>query len=316
MPIEPWLRIPMIYSEAFDAGPSLRVVIAVPTRGCRWVRSGSPCQHCPVPGIMATHGAVTRVVSAVKEEATKYSRRRVETVCLYSPGSLLDASEMSEGELEEVVRTVTLDLNPKRIIIEARPELIDKNVLAVLQHLIKLANIEVNIPLESWNQKTRVALGKSFSNRLFSRAARDVQQIGCDFSSSVLLKPPSLSEGDAISDAVDTIEWLSRLDPLHVVLEPMHVFSGTPLAAQYLAGEYAPPWWWSAAEVFFRADSAALRLGGEFLYPKPLAYPRGCNACSPAIRRLFRETPFRAARDGCRAISCGCWEHWRDEISD
>jgi len=305
----------MIYSEAFDAGPALRVVIAVPTRGCRWVRNGNPCQHCPVPGILAEHGAATGIVSSVEEEVAKYSRRRVDTVCLYSPGSLLDVSEMGERELEEVVRSVARELHPRRIVIETRPELIDKNVLSVLHRLIKLARIEVNIPVESWNHKTRIALGKSFSNRRFSRVAREVQRTGCGFSSSVLLKPPSLSESDAISDALDTIDWLSELEPMHVVLEPMHVFGGTLLAAQFLAGEYAPPWWWSAVEVFLRAKSPAIRLGGEFHYPKPLAYPRGCNECTPTITTMLRDTNFRATCEDYVAISCDCKRCWIEETS-
>jgi len=254
------------------------------------------------------------MVALIKMEINKFSHLLIDTVCLYSPGSMLDSSEIDEKTLEEIVALIKIELKPNRIVLEARPELINHRVLDLLQHLNKYVKIEINIPIESWKFITRRNLGKTFHNSVFSQISKEIKNIGCDFSTSVLLKPPQLNEYNAISEAIETIDWVSSLEPIHIVLEPIHVFSGTPLEKMYNLGNYLTPWWFSVYHVFLIAKNPLLKLGGEFLFPKPIAYPRGCNICTPAIIGLLRNEHYLTISNFPLSLSCKCKETWGNEI--
>lgn len=305
-----------MYSACFclpQQPAAIRIVIGVPTAGCRWWRQGHGCIHCPAGTIVSSGMRRPDPLSLVIEEVQRYKGSLVHAVCLYSPGSILDPTEVPFNTLLEIVQHISERLGPSRVVVECRPELV---LCVELPELVRAASpsvLEIMIPLESVDADHRRAIGKMFSNEEFTEAAERVQRSGAKFSTTVLLKPPGMSERGAIEDACRSIAWARRLQPSRTVLEPMFVHAGSPLQRMYLDGEYIPPWLWSVFAVLRTLPMHDIEVGGEFHYPAPYATPRGCEMCSGDMWRMLRERRFDAA-PAIASCGCKCRARWDDEV--
>jgi len=306
------MSLSRVYDSCGSNALGKRLVIGIPTIGCRWWRCARGCVHCSVASVVALHKPLSSPAELVRAELARWRDITFQEVCVYTPGSITDDSEVSSMELAEIIEIVREEASPERLIIESRPELIRGEMLADLRRRSGKMIIEVSIPLESANPKTRGLIGKDFTNDMFVAAARDVNQAGCAFSTTVLLKPPGLSEGESIRDAWESLIWLRPLGPCRVVIEPMFVYDNTPLAVQYRQGLYKPPWLWSVLALIELSGEMDVEAGGEFVYPIPIARPNNCDICSAAVEEFLRRKSkglICAKRPKCK-----CEKEWMIEI--
>lgn len=308
----------MIYSQIFplfDFGT--RLVLAFPTLGCRWARRGNACIHCPVPQILSRHKPCQNLIKALTSEVSKYLNENIRRVYLYSPGSVLDTQEVEQNELIEIINIVKNAFHPEEIIIESRPELIKSSMIKTLVVSAQGTRIEVNIPLETSNDIVRNKIGKDFKLDLFSNKISVIQESGAIFSTCVLLKPPGLTERDAVYDAIESIKWVFKYNPIRILIEPMHVFRQTPLEDLYNKGVYRPPWIWSILAIVNATIKYPIEVGGEFIYPRPIGYPINCNKCSEKVYTSARKKAFY--KDSMLKIGiseCSCLDHWEKEVGE
>jgi len=309
----------MRYSRAYNiTGENdniKRVVIGLPTRGCRWWRKSLECVHCPVAVITRMHKPPELPIEHIITELNRYHRNEVDCVYLYTPGSALDEEEIAHDDLVTIVREVRAGWAPKRMVLESRPELVEAYDLLDIVSTAKNTKIEICIPLESVNFSIRRLLGKTFTNTIFLKAVNRVKQAGALFSSTVILKPPGLSEGDAILDARSSLSYVLALKPAKVTLEPMVVYYGTMLYKLYSEGKYCPPWLWSVYAAIEYTKAEEVEIGGEFVYPEPVAIPYNCPKCSNRIQDSLR---MISKNHGVKAKilqeNCKCRNNWLDEI--
>lgn len=291
-----------------------RVVVGLPTRGCRWWRESLECVHCPVTVITRMHKPPELPVKHVITELNRYHRNEVNCVCLYTPGSALDKEEIAHDDLVTIVREVRARWAPQKIVLESRPELVKAYDLLDIVSIAKNTKIEICIPLESVNFSTRRLLGKTFTNKVFLEAVNRVKQAGALFSSTVILKPPGLSESGAILDARSSLLYILGLKPAKVTLEPMVVYYGTILYGLYSEGRYRPPWLWSVYAAIEYTKTEKIEIGGEFVYPEPVAIPHNCPECSNRIQNSLRminknhKVKARILQENCK-----CRDNWLNE---
>jgi len=306
----------MMYSQKFDLMESgnrvSRLVIGVPTRGCRWWLGGAGCVHCSVGSVLSLHAAVRSPLEHVERELRHWEGHSFKSICIYTPGSALDGVEIDTGELGEIVAAIRELSGPKKITLESRPELVSDEVLASIRCRAQKTTVEIVVPLESSNVDTRKVIGKHFTNDDFIGAARRIKQSGCTFSTTILIKPPGLSEAEAIHDGRESLSWLRMLEPARVVVEPMAVYDDTALANLYRDGLYHPPWLWSVHAVMISTADMNVEMGGEFYYPSPIALSRNCPRCSVVMEVALRE--MGTGNRNIRLPSCPCREQWLDQV--
>lgn len=306
----------MTFSQVFDFygvnASGKRLVVGIPTSGCRWWRRAEGCIHCSVASVVGLHKPVDSPAALVRNELIRWRETPLLEICLYTPGSILDEEEIDSTELANIIDVVREEASPRKLVIEARPELVRQESLAELRKRSGEMSIEVSIPLESADVEVRRLIGKCFSNDVFITAANIVKESGCAFSTTVLVKPPGLSEGEAIWDAWKSFSWLSALEPCRVVLEPMVVYDKTLLATQYRNGRYRPPWLWSLLALMEAAEGMVIEAGGEFVYPSPIARPKNCAICTPAVEEFLRRKGS-VIKDAKRP-RCRCENEWMEEV--
>ncbi|HNU40792.1 MAG TPA: archaeosine biosynthesis radical SAM protein RaSEA, partial [Methanothrix sp.] len=225
--------------DLLDGRPAQSLTMILRTVGCRWNR----CTMCGFAGEGAPAGADDLINQF--QWAMGRSSPEVSVVKIYTSGSFLDPDEMPVQARDEILRRLQA-LGISRLVIESRPEYITaQSVEACLSHL----PTEFAIGLESSNDLIREkAIRKGFSLQDFVAASEQVHRQGGRIKAYILLKPPLLTEGQAMRDAIATgLAAHPHADVLSLNL--CNVQRNTVVERMWQRGEFRPPWLWSALEV-------------------------------------------------------------------
>ena len=124
--------------------------------------------------------------------------------------------------------------------------------------------LEIGIGLETADDFIRkICLNKGFSRTEFEAAVNHIGSLPPEKSKRIsvtayiLVKPPWLTEAEAINDVIETIEYLSDLSSVSGIsiipkLEPAVISQGTLLSLLWEAGEYKPMNYWMLLEILTR----------------------------------------------------------------
>src|SRR6266568_2128328 len=138
----------------------------------------------------------------------------------------------------------------------------DKVIVETLSHLLRadqlahamnfVDELEIALGLESTDERVlRYAVNKVWGLKEHAQAARLAHDAGATVKTYLLVKPPFLTEREAIEDAVRSGH---DADPFSdtISFNPVNVQSRTIVDRLFRRGEYRPPWLWSVVEVLER----------------------------------------------------------------
>lgn len=266
----------------------------ITTRGCFWRK----CYMC-------SYWSESRALSdeflksQLDEVLDKLEEIRILKV--FTSGSFLD-----EREIPTELRAYFLDrcreLGVKKLIIESRPEFIDSKKLRDFRGL----EVEVGIGLETANDFIREhCINKGFSFSDFTKAAEILKREGLRVKCYLLLKPPFLSEREAINDLLESTEKVRNLADV-ISINLTNIQKGTLVEKLWERGLYRPPWLWSALEVLRNVSGEIICdpvAGGK------IRGPHNCGRCDREIVsaiRLFSVTQDTSLLD----VDCSCRKIW------
>ncbi len=231
-------------------------------------------------------------------------RHRDEAVIkVYTSGSFLDPDEVPPAARDAVLRAA-FD-RAEHVLIESRPE-----------HVPRIAEIdgpslEVAIGLESTDDAVRATcVRKGFSLAEYEGAARMAREHGALVRTYLLLKPPFLTEREAIDDTVSSARRVARAGEV-VSVNPVNVQRDTGLEDMWRDGAYSPPWLWSLVEVLGTEIDARL-----ISSPSGGGKARGahnCGKCDDGVLSAVREFSLDGDRKRL-SLGCGCRELWQAQL--
>ena len=240
--------------------------------------------------------------------ATKDISPEDRVVKIYTSGSFLDPAEVSES-----VNSRILDLlsaaGVEKLIIESRPEYVTAERV---EDSVAKIRTEVAMGLETSSDLVRDhSICKGFSFEEFAAAAKMVHSGGGSVKTYLLLKPPFLSEGVAIADALRSArDAAPHSDVLSLNLS--NIQRGTLMERMWMSGDYRPPWLWSAVEVLKKVDymsivcdpvAAGTRRG-----------PSNCGRCDEAIAGAIREHALTQDVGVFEDLDCECRAAWEKVV--
>jgi len=275
------------------------LVVILRTSGCRWHRTSGGCLMCGYAAESAPVGGddiADQFISALGRHEGE------EIIKIYTSGSFLDPEEVPPGARDRILSAAFE--RAEHVLVESRPEFIP--------HLadVDAPSLEVAIGLESADDRIRdLCVRKGFSFEDFERAAALAHDLGASVRAYLLLKPPYLTEGEAIADCVTSM----RAAALHsdtISINPVNVQRGTVVERLWRDGRYAPPWIWSLVEVLRTEVDARV-----ISHPSGGGTPRGvhnCGGCDADLLRAVRD--FSLDGDALHLDpdpACGCRDRWR-----
>ena len=293
--------------EALDGERVRAFVVILKTRGCYWA-DVKGCSMCGYSRDTLGRSATTEELSRQLDEAI--ARYRDEPyVKVYTSGSFLDDREVDPESRRSFVRAFSG--RARRILFETLPEFATEDRVGPLAEAFS-GELEVALGLESTDPGVLARyVHKSTGPEEYFAAADRMRRLGLPTKAYLLLKPPYLTEAEAIEDAVRSIgEAASRFDTVSV--NPVHIQNGTVVEWLYHRGRYRPPWLWSVLEVL---RQGADRRGRARLVSFPTAggLPRGPHNCGECDRRVLatvEEASLAQEFSRLAPEGCSCVDEW------
>lgn len=306
-------------AEVLQGRRATALVAIITTRGCSWFRKSGGCTMCGYNnpreeeiGGDVVRDELERVVEAYGGE---------DLIKIYTSGSFLDPGEVPQDAIENFVeglkrRAGDLGREP-HLLVESRPEYVTEEAL---EPLITHFPVTVAQGLETSSDVVREgSIRKGFRTVDFLRALDVLEKTGAGSKAYLLLKPPFLTEREAIEDALSSFEFLKDLYVQTISVNPVNVQRGTLVERLYREGKYRPPWLWSLLYVL-REGKAIVGEKRVMSEPSGGGRPRGphnCFRCDRKVLEVIRNFSY-SPENSPRLLEvpvCSCMRSWRFEVA-
>ncbi|NOZ82285.1 MAG: archaeosine biosynthesis radical SAM protein RaSEA [Euryarchaeota archaeon] len=284
--------------------------VVLPAGECAWAaRAG--CHMCGYSEMerRSSPSSIIKTLSRALEELSE-----VEYLKIFNSGSFFDERQIPAGTRAEIYRMLR-SRSFRRVQVESRPEFLTEEVLEEAVAEID-AELEVGIGLESASDYVReVFVNKGFSLSEFEDAVRRCREAGVRVKAYLLVKPPFMSEAEAVEDAVESGVTAARLGAERLSYNPVCIHRGTLVERLFLRGEYSPPWLWSVVEVLRRVKGR-VRIP-VVCHPSGAGTRRGasnCRRCSARVAQAIRRFSATQEMSWIEGLECSCRERWRLEL--
>jgi archaeosine synthase beta-subunit len=285
-------------------------VLILRTRGCYWADLKG-CSMCGYAKDTLGRSATPEELHQQLEAALR-TYRGEPYVKIYTSGSFLDDREVDATSRQRIVEGFAGQA--RRLLFETLPEFATAETLEPLRQGFP-GEIEVALGLESTQPEVLLRyVNKNSPPEAYFDAADRVRRLGLRAKGYLLLKPPYLTEREAIEDVVTSVRLASpHFDALSV--NPVHIQNGTVVEWLYRRGRYRPPWLWSLSEVMRRG---AAHRGTTRLVTFPTAGglargPHNCGTCDRRFLSALEEASLSQRFDGLAGLECACGVEWRTD---
>ena len=289
-------------------------VVILRTRGCRWALGGG-CTFCGyVNDSFIRKIEPHELVEQMKHALERYGAQPV--LKIYTSGSFLDPYEVDEGAQAEIAALIPPAV--KKLNVEAQaPDVTHARVEAIRRALPEGTKLEVGVGLESANPVVaRYSVNKEFFLDDFVHAAEVAKAHGASLKCYTMVKPPFLTEEEAIRDCVET----ARLAGPHastVSFNPMNIQKNTLVETLWKRGQYQVPWLWSVVEALRQGKEAC---PGTVMKSDPVAggKNRGAHNCGKCDEHVLKAiAAFNVSQDArvFGELSCPCRRDWMDQLA-
>ena len=287
------------------------LTIILNTGGCRWARAGG-CTMCgyvaeSVEGGTVPHDDLMAQVQRCLDHERDHADEPAGQIKIYTSGSFLDEREVPAETRRAIAETFA---DRDRMVVESLPDFVDHEKLADFTDYG--IQTDVAVGLETATDRIRHdCVNKYFDFAEFERAAEHAAGVGAGVKAYLLMKPPFLSEREALEDMTRSIRRCAGVEGCHTVsMNPTNVQRHTMVEELYHDDGYRPPWLWSVAEVLQEtADEDVLVVSDPVGHGSDRG-PHNCGECDDRVQRAIKDFNLRQDPSVFEQVSCACELTW------
>ncbi len=304
-------------------GPGKALVIILNSRGCEWgLGAAGGCSMCGYSNeTSAIDISSDDLITQAKSSFQKFSTKEFQSVKIFNSGSFLDTNEIPIDAQIEILNMINNFESVSEVIIESRPEFVIQDTLKkTRKSLEKNKQLEIGIGLESSNDLVRINnINKGFLFEDYKRAVKTALAENTRVKTYLLLKPPFLTEKEAIIDtvqsAIDAIKNGSR----SISINPLNIQSGTFVYDLWKNGIYRSPWFWTLKAVLLdiwkqiNKQNLAQKVDRILSDPSGAGTHRGihnCSKCNKEFNKAIKEYSINQDYTILNKIVCPCQNLW------
>ncbi|MGI0150225.1 MAG: archaeosine biosynthesis radical SAM protein RaSEA [Thermoplasmata archaeon] len=296
--ISTWTEKDLLHGKVVDAW-----VIIFRTRGCYWARA-SGCSMCGYVNDVAQEVAPADIRHQLDAVLARHEAQPM--VKVYTSGNFFDDHEVVPDVRNQVLKE--LGDRCDKVIVETLSHLLRKEQIEdALTHVDEL---EIALGLESTDERVlRYAVNKVWGLKEHAHAVTLAHEAGATIKTYLLVKPPLLTEREAIEDAVRSGHDADLYSDT-ISFNPVNVQNHTIVDRLFRRGEYRPPWLWSIVQVLERTRDLRAHVKS---HPTAGGMARGahnCGACDRRVVNAIEEFSLGLRRD-FRDLSCSCQDVWQ-----
>ena len=287
------------------------LTIILNTGGCRWARAGG-CTMCgyvaeSVEGGSVAHEDLMAQIDQCLDHEDENADDPSGLIKIYTSGSFLDEREVP-AETRQAIAESFADRD--RIVVESLPDFVDHE--KITDFTAQDLETDIAVGLETATDRVRQdCVNKYFEFSEFERAAADAREAGAGVKAYLLMKPPFLSEPDAVEDMKRSVRKCAAVEGCHTVsMNPTNVQRHTMVEDLYHDGGYRPPWLWSVADVLeATADEDVIVVSD----PVGHGSDRGahnCGECDNKVQKAIKDFDLRQDPSVFEQVACDCERTW------
>jgi radical SAM enzyme (TIGR01210 family) len=205
---------------------------------------------------------------------------------LYNDGSMFAPREVTRQAQVEIARMVAAS-GVQRLVVESLPQFVTEPVLAPFVEALGEVQLEIGIGLQSADDLVReVLVNTRISRASFERAVAVMAALGVDPKVYLMVKPPFLTDGEAVTDVVRSVDYLTGMGVNGLTLCPTRVSRNTVAWQLWTSGWYTPPNLWTVVEAVRRVHQrlavrvACVNLRGTDFES---VFPDACPQCADRV---------------------------------
>lgn len=299
--VSDWTEKDLLQGSVVDS-----FVVIFRTSGCYWARSGG-CSMCGYSNDTALDVTLDDLKQQLEEAAARHGGQPVTKV--FTSGSFFDENEVPPDFRRAVLKE--FGGRSKKVIVESLPPFTRKEL--VEEGLGSCDEFEVAFGLESSTPLVlKYSVNKPFGLEHFTKAAGIVHDSGGTVKAYLLIKPPYLTEREAIEDAVSSAEKAAQHSDT-ISFNPVNIQANTVVERLWRRAEYRPPWLWSVVDVLLRTSKLGPRVMSD---PTAAGLARGahnCGKCDARVATAIKDFSLRLRGDFV-GVACECRETWLDRL--
>ena len=289
------------------------LTIIFTTGGCFWGRHGG-CTMCGYVYDSADTSPTHEDLLAQFHDALRKLPHEDCMVKIFTSGSFLDVNEIPKETRAAILSELEELPNVKKVITETRPEFVNQRTIPECKAVLVNTDYEIAMGLETSNDEIRDKyINKGFTFKQFTDAATLAKTYGVSTKAYLLLKPPYLSEPEAMADMLTSIDDAAPYAE-SISMNLCNVQKGTYLEWMWDRGDYRPPWLYTAVEILKKAK---VKHPDTILLSDPVGAgskrgPHNCRTCSKDVASSMER--FSRTQDvSMLSVDCDCKKAW-DEV--
>jgi len=291
------------------------LTIILNTGGCRWARAGG-CTMCgyvaeSVEDGNVAHEALMDQIQVCLDHEAEEAEEKSGLIKIYTSGSFLDEREVPAETRAAIAETFS---DRERIVVESLPDFVQED--RVRDFVDVGLETDVAVGLETANDRVRHdCVNKYFDFADFEDAALEAKEAGAGVKAYLLMKPPFLSEGEAVQDMKDSIRACADVEGCHTVsMNPCNVQRYTMVDQLHFRGGYRPPWMWSICDVLeSTADADAIVVSDPVGHGSDRG-PHNCGECDDLVQEAIKDFDLRQDPSVFSEVSCECEHTWEEVV--
>jgi radical SAM enzyme (TIGR01210 family) len=242
---------PKLWGKLTETTDKSVITLVLPTRGCSWALSKEGgCSVCGYVNDSARNRPIpfkeilTKIIGLLNQTDPE---KPIE-LKLFNSGSFFDEKDVPKRLREKIIEEIKKYPNILKVSVESRPEYIINfiNIIKETTHLLEPKKLEIGIGLESSNNAIlRDCWNKGSSLEDYQESMQILRPLDVQTKSYIFIKPPFLTEREAIYDAIQTGRTAATLGTNIISFNPCNIQNGTLVHYLFKKDRYDPPWLWS-----------------------------------------------------------------------
>lgn len=207
-------------------------------------------------------------------------------LALYNDGSFFAPREVSADIQLEIADKVAKS-GVTHLVVESLPQFVTPERLGPFVERLGVVQLEIGVGLQSSDDLVRETLVNTrISRPIFEQALVTMHTHGVTPKIYLMIKPPFLTDGEALTDVIQSVSYVSSLGVDGVTLCPTRISRNTVAWRLYEKGYYSPPNLWTVVDAIRLAHEiinvrvACINLRGTDF---DSVFPESCSICADSI---------------------------------
>jgi radical SAM enzyme (TIGR01210 family) len=287
-------------------------VVILRTHGCSWAQQ-SGCTMCgyfndSLWEKITDEDLLKQFDTAMK----KYSDQPF--IKIFTSGSFLDDNEIKPGVRKKILQT--LYKTADKVSVESRPEYLTKEKITDIKKIIDNKTFEIGIGLETADDKIRENnINKGFTLDDYKKATNILKKYGIKIKTYILVKPPFLTEKEALEDAINTVDKIKDITDT-ISFNPVNVQRNTLVDFLWKSKKYRPPYLFSIVEILKQSkkNTKNVLLKCDIAGGGSIRGAHNCKNCDHSYLKAIKDFSLNQKINVFNDLSCECYEKWQDQL--